>query len=102
MQERVEGIGGLPSSYSARVDASGRIVIPVELRDRLHICPGDELVVREVAGSLSVKSYHQALADAQAYFSRLAPPGVSMVDELLAERRAEVAREAATDAASDA
>ena len=102
MGEGLEGAAGLPPSYSARVDASGRIVIPVELRDRLHISPGDELVVREVAGSLSVMSYDQALADAQAYFRSLVPEGVSLVDELLAERRAEVALEAAADAASDA
>jgi hypothetical protein len=30
------------------------------------------------------------LAEAQEYFTSLVPPGVSMVDELIAERRAEV------------
>ncbi|MBC7817338.1 MAG: AbrB/MazE/SpoVT family DNA-binding domain-containing protein [Planctomycetaceae bacterium] len=91
----------IPPPYSARVDSSGRIVVPAELRDRLRFRPGDELVLREVAGSLTVKTYDQVLAEAQAYFTSLAPPGVSMVDELIAERRAEAIREAAKDAAAD-
>lgn len=85
----------LPASYSVRVDNSGRIVIPSALRDRLHFQPGNELVVRETAGALTVSSYDQILAEAQAHFMSGVNPGVSMVDELLAERRAEAAREAA-------
>lgn len=85
----------LPASYSVRVDKSGRILIPSLLRDRLHFQPGHELVVRETAGALSVSSYDQILAEAQAHFMSGANPGVSIVDELLAERRTEAAREAA-------
>ncbi len=82
-------------TYSVRVDNSGRIVIPSALRDRLHFQPGNELVVRETAGALTVSSYEQILAEAQAHFMSGSIPGVSVVDELLSERRAEAAREAA-------
>ena len=102
MHEQLGSTAAAAASYSARVDNSGRIVIPAELRERLHFRPGDELVLRETAGSLSVRSYDQALAEAQAYFGGLVEPGVSAVDELLAERRAEVSREAAKDADRDA
>ena len=98
MQSGMEFYGSIPKTYSARVDSSGRIVLPVELRERLHVATGDQLVLQEHGGTVSLKSYDQVLADAQAYFSTLAPPGVSLVDELLADRRAEVAREAARDA----
>ena len=100
MNEQMAPASSLPSSYSARVDNSGRIVIPAELRDRLHVRPGDELVLQEVAGSITVKSYDQVLSDAQAFFRTVAPADVSLVDELLADRRAEVERERAEEADS--
>jgi AbrB family looped-hinge helix DNA binding protein len=80
-------------SYSVKVDGSGRIVIPVELRDRHHFFPGDEIVLQEIDGHVALKSYEQTLSEVQAYFKSLVEPGVSVVDELLAERRAEAARE---------
>ncbi len=98
MREQLGANSEMPSSYKVRVDSSGRIVIPADLRDRLHFQPGDELVLSEAAGNLSVRSYDQVLAEAQAFFRGLVEPGVSLVDELLAERREEVAREAAKDA----
>ena len=80
-------------SYSVKVDGSGRIVIPVELRDRHHFSPGDEIVLQEVDGQVSLKTYEQTLREVQAYFKSLGDPEISMVDELIAERRAEAARE---------
>lgn len=98
MFEQMTPKSSASTSYSARVDNSGRIVIPSELRDRLHVRPGDELVLQEIAGSITVKSYDQVLADAQAFFRTVAPGGVSLSDELLADRRAEVERERAEEA----
>ena len=98
MESEAEVQVGTPRSYSVRVDRSGRIVIPVEVRDRFHFGPGEELVLQEVGGQIAIKSYDQVLADAQSYFQGLAEPGVSMVDELLAERRAEFEREQAEEA----
>lgn len=81
------------ASYRAKVDPSGRIVIPAELRIRLGIAEGDELIVESDGGHVVVKTSEQALKDAQAYFASFVPPGVSLVDELLRERRDEAARE---------
>lgn len=101
MQHRPGSTFEIPTTYSARIDKSGRIVIPSELRDRLHLEPGDELVVREESGSVTISTYDRALAEAQDYFMSLVEPGVSVVDELIAERRAEAAREAAEEAGDD-
>ena len=77
----------------ARVDSSGRIVIPAGARERHHISEGDTLVVVEDQQGLHVKSLDQAIADAQAYFATLAPAKRILSAELLADRRAETERD---------
>jgi len=79
--------------YHARVDSSGRIVIPADARLRNHISEGDTLVVVEDRQGLHVKSLDQAIADAQAYFAALAPAKRILSDELLADRRSENERD---------
>jgi AbrB family looped-hinge helix DNA binding protein len=79
--------------YHARVDSSGRIVIPAEARQRNHISEGDTLVVIEDDFGLHVKSLDQAIADAQAYFTALAPASRLLSKELLADRRNEAERD---------
>lgn len=81
------------SVYRARVDRSGRITLPQPVRDGLHIDSGDEVLVVRDGDGFRIETPEQALRAAQDYFCSLVPPGVSVVDELLAERRAEVARE---------
>lgn len=79
--------------YQARVDSSGRIVIPAEARTRNKIKEGDTLVVVEDDHGLHVKSLDQAIADAQAYFKSLAPASRILSKELLADRRSEAERD---------
>jgi AbrB family transcriptional regulator (stage V sporulation protein T) len=79
--------------FRAKVDASGRILLPAELRAQLHVTEGDSVLFVQHPNSLEVRTLTQAVRKAQEYFGSLAPASVSMVDELLAERRAEVARE---------
>ena len=80
-------------TYHARVDSSGRIVIPAEARQRNRIAEGDTLVVVEDNHGLHVKSLDQAIADAQAYFAGLTPADRILSDELLADRRTETERD---------
>src|SRR5262245_57622506 len=75
-----------------RVDSAGRVVIPADLRERLGIRPGEELILSEEQHALRVQTFRQALADAQAYFAAYMRPGESVVDELIRERREEAAR----------
>lgn len=79
--------------YRARLDGSGRIVLPAELRQDLGIVQGDELVIVRDANGLHVETPEQASAAMRAYFKALVPAGVSLADELIAERRAEAERE---------
>ncbi len=79
--------------YHARVDSSGRIVIPAEARTRNKIKEGDTLVVVEDDCGLHVKSLDQAIADAQAYFTSLAPASRVLSKEVLADRRTEAERD---------
>jgi AbrB family looped-hinge helix DNA binding protein len=82
-----------PLPYRVKLDSSGRVVLPVNERDRLNLHPGDELVLEPLDGGFRLATKHQVLREVRARFGRYARPGQSVVDELLAERRAEAARE---------
>lgn len=79
--------------HHTRLDASGRVVLPREMRDSLQLSPGDPVLMIEDGRECRITTAGQSLAEAQAYFSALVPPDVSLVDSLLAERRAEAERE---------
>lgn len=86
-------ITGQHKVFRARVDASGRIVIPAESRLRKQVKEGDLLVVEEDDSGIRLKTLDDAVREAQAYFAKVIPKGVSLVDELIKERRDEAARE---------
>ena len=71
----------------------GRIVIPAPYRKELDIKPGDELIVQLDEGELRVYSRAEALKRLQDQVTRAVPQGVSLVEELLHERKKEAARE---------
>lgn len=85
--------------YRARLDRSGRIVLPQPVRENLHLDFGDEVLVVRTAEGYRIETPEQALRAAQDYLSSVVPAGVSLADELLAERRDEVAHEEAEEAA---
>lgn len=86
-------LGADEEVFQTRVDRSGRIVLPAGFRAALGVVPGDAvLLVRDDAG-VHVETPEQASAALRAYFRALAPPGVSLADELIAERRLEAERE---------
>jgi len=71
-----------------RMGGQGRIVIPADMRSALELRDGDELAARVEGGRLLLEPVDAILARVQARFRRAVPPDVSMVDELLEERRA--------------
>jgi AbrB family looped-hinge helix DNA binding protein len=70
----------------------GRLVVPAPLRRRLGIQAGDVLVARAEDDRLVLERPEAVVARLQRRFAKI-PPEVSLVDELLAERRAEAKRE---------
>lgn len=75
------------------VGPQGRIVIPAELRKVLDIHPGEQLVARAEEGRLVLQRRDAVIAELQQLFRDAVPRGVSLVDELIAERRDEARRE---------
>ncbi len=81
-----------PSNNEIQIGAQGRVVIPAELRKSLNLKPGDRLVARQEEQSLILERRESVEKRLWALFSHI-PEDVSLVGELMAERRAEARRE---------
>jgi antitoxin PrlF len=68
---------------------NGELRIPPALRKAMGISVGDEVVLRIEDNELRISSLAQRLARAQRLVRKYVTPGVSLSDELIAERRAE-------------
>jgi AbrB family looped-hinge helix DNA binding protein len=75
------------------VGPQGRVVIPAQLRRILALQPGETLVGRVEGQRLVLERPHAALTRLQQAFTQAVPEGTSLVDELLKDRREEVARD---------
>jgi AbrB family looped-hinge helix DNA binding protein len=79
-------------AFRTRVNEQGRLVIPSELRAAAGIKPGSEVVLEACDGEVRIRNVDTAVTRVQEKYRRLAR-GRKIVDEFLAERRAEAARE---------
>lgn len=77
----------------SKVQDGGRLVVPVELRRELGLQTGTDVVLDIVNGALRIRTMDQVIKDAQAMMRQFVPEGVSLVDELIADRRLEALRE---------
>lgn len=74
----------------ARINENGRIVIPAEIRQKLGIKPGDTVLMKlDKDGVLRIESHMARIRKIQDELKKYIKPGVSMSDELIAERREE-------------
>jgi len=85
--------GSLDSVHRVKLDASGRIVLPSDVRHQLGVNEGDSVLVVGNNNAFRIQTAANALQEAQDYFSSFVPPDVSLVDEILIEHREEAARE---------
>lgn len=72
-----------------RMDGQGRVLLPAELRQALHLQAGEELIPRVRDGQLILERRSEIRARLRGVFAQVSDP----VGELLAERRAEAERE---------
>jgi AbrB family looped-hinge helix DNA binding protein len=77
----------------ARLGAKGRLVIPASMREALKMQDGDVLSLRVVDGELQISTMRERLRRAQERIKKYVPAGVSLADELNAERREEAKHE---------
>lgn len=77
----------------ARVNQNGRVVIPAAYRKALGIKAGDEVVLRMEDDELHITTLKRRIEGAQRLVRKYVKPGVSLVDELIAERREAARRE---------
>lgn len=77
-----------------KINGQGRVVIPAEVREAAGFSEGDQVVFEVLGkGEVRVKSYAQALREAQELIARKVPKGHSLADELIADRRKEAVEE---------
>jgi hypothetical protein len=69
------------------------MVLPAEACKQLKVDVGGTLIVDVADGKVQLHSLDTSLAEFRALLAKKIPAGVSLVDELLAERRAEAVRE---------
>ena len=70
-----------------RIGEKGRIVIPAAMREALGMADGDMLDLVVADGELRIATMRERLRRAQESVRRYVPDGVSLADELSAERR---------------
>ena len=78
---------------ATKVDRHGRVVIPVEYRRALGLKEGDPVVLQLGDGVVRLLSRAEAIRQAQDLVTRHTGGKRSLVEELIAERRVEAARE---------
>ncbi|MEN9472269.1 MAG: hypothetical protein RLZZ495_358 [Pseudomonadota bacterium] len=74
-----------------KMSEGGRVVIPVEIRHSMGIKEGDTILWEMRDGMAILTTRLAQLRQAQAMVRRYVPAHVSLVDELLTERRQEAA-----------
>jgi bifunctional DNA-binding transcriptional regulator/antitoxin component of YhaV-PrlF toxin-antitoxin module len=80
-------------TFHVRVVGGGKIVLPAALRRKHGVAVGDTLVIEDAPEGMTVRSLRDAVASAQAIVAKFVPADRSLSEELIAERRAEAARE---------
>jgi AbrB family looped-hinge helix DNA binding protein len=76
-----------------RVDSQGRLLVPKELRDAIEMRPGGNVTLLVEDGELRVITPGALMHKLEEQRATYNPEGRSLVDEFIAERRAEAARE---------
>ena len=83
-----------PTAFWLEVKPDGSLPVSKEMAEVLGAEPGRRVFAKIKDGRLTVMSGETALEEARAMVRKYIPAGVSLSDELTADRRAEAARDA--------
>lgn len=83
----------MPGRNKLRVDKRGRVVLPAPARRELGVDGGGTLTLEIGEHEARLSSTRVRARRIQNIIRRYVPEGVSLADELIADRRAEVAHE---------
>lgn len=74
---------------TANVSQGGHVVLPLEIRQKLGIEVGDEIILEwlEDSAELRLMTHKMSLQKAKKLVQQYIKPNQSIVDELIAERR---------------
>jgi AbrB family looped-hinge helix DNA binding protein len=76
-----------------KLSENGRVVIPAHVRKDLGVESGGEILLERQKDGYRLTTRRQRIKEAQETIRRYIKPGVSLVDELIAERREAAKRE---------
>ena len=79
--------------HRGKIVSGGRLQIPADVRQAMGLADGDTVVMEFKDGELHIRSYMDVIKGVQERMRKYIPEGVSVVDEFIAERRAEAERE---------
>lgn len=80
-------------AHAVKLSREGRVLIPVDVRAELGLSEGATLSLRVQDGEIRLFDRAHALRRAQQIAAKYKKPGVSVVDELISERRQAAALE---------
>ncbi len=84
---------GVTNRLRLTLGPGGRVVIPAALREAMEVNEGDAILAWVEDGELHLLSPRVGARQAQAMLRGLIPEGVSLADELIADRRREAEAE---------
>lgn len=89
-----ELVSGVKTAFMP-LGEGGRIALPKEFRKALNLAPGDTVVMElsEAEHEVRIVSHRQAIRQLQEEARKYNPQGRSLVDALIADRRAENAKD---------
>lgn len=82
-------------AFHTKLGANRRVAIPAAMCHDLGLRPGDPVTIEAGAGGIRVVPFDRLIREVQAAFADCRVDGVNASDELVADRRAEAARESA-------
>ena len=96
LEDRANASGAAPARHHlvqrVRMDRAGRVLVPAGFRKALDIQAGQELTLSLEEGVIKLQTIDAALEKIWAIAERQRGRGSSVVDDFIAERRAEAAK----------